>query len=247
MGFLKKVLCLLIYNSSFPAVAQVDKQVNSIGEITNLDQAKYSKVMDKVNFDDVENNQRINYGRINGSPFWKDDWKSAYLVLSKDQVFKADVRLNLVTKEIHFLMNDEELVADNLNFTKVIVYDNNDTVTFIRDIPDLFLNRKKLDAYLQVLNTGAYQLLKYTNRRVSSADSLFGTQKKYFFSDNIYYFLNFKDRTERIKKLNRENILSFLPSASKFAGWASDNKIDFNKETDVIRFLNYYNRLTPAN
>jgi hypothetical protein len=46
---------------------------------------------------------------------------------------------------------------------------------------------------------------------------------------------------KELKKLNKENVLEFLPSALAFHSWIAENKIDLRKEEDVIRFLVYYN------
>ncbi len=56
-------------------------------------------------------------------------------------------------------------------------------------------------------------------RKVGSADSLFGTQKKYFFTDDVFYHIWYNEKIERIKKLNKDNVIKFLPSASAYAAW----------------------------
>ena len=75
-----------------------------------------------------------------------------------------------------------------------------------------------------------------------SADSLFRTMKRYYFSDQVNYYVNNKyGQNTRLRKLSRENILETLRIVAADEEWINKNSIDFKKEEDVIRFLNYYN------
>jgi hypothetical protein len=193
---------------------------------------------------------RIPYDKIKGTPFWSDEYKLAVLYSGNNRVSIRPVKLNLATNEIYFFKNDEELVLENVDVTKLIFYKGKDTseiiTAFIRRVSDLFLWNKKTDDFIQVLNQGKYQLLKHTKRIVGDADSLFGTQKKYFFEDELNYFLKVNDKVEKVKKMNEEYILSLLPSSSNYKAWIKENNINFKKEDDVIRFLNYYNSHASA-
>ena len=193
---------------------------------------------------------RIPYDRVKGTPFWSDEYKSAALYSLNKRVSIRPVKLNLASNEIYFLKNDEELVLENVDVTKLIFYKGKDTseieTSFIRKVPDLVIWNKKTDDFIQVLNQGKYQLLKHTKRIVGDADSLFGTQKKYFFKDELNYFLKVNDKVEKVKKMNEEYILSLLPSSSNYKVWIKENNINFKKEEDVIRFLNYFNSQTST-
>jgi len=95
--------------------------------------------------------------------------------------------------------------------------------------------------YLQVLNEGAYQLLKLNEKTLGSADSLFGTLKRYFFKDESIYYINHEQALNTLKKLDRDNLLQFLPGSSGYNEWIKQNRINFKKEDDALRFVNYYN------
>jgi hypothetical protein len=212
------------------------------GQITNLAEAQHRQIISEIRFDGVDGTSgRIPYEKVKGSPFWRDEFIPAKIYTKTGQMYSAPIRLNLATNDIHFIKNDEEKVLVGLNVTKIVFNTGKDSVVLLGNIPHLFINNKKVDHYMMVLTPGDYQLLKYMNRKVGSADSLFRTQKRYFFTDEIYYFLHFNDRVERIKKLNKDAILEYLPLTSSFTAFVEQNKIDFRKEADVIRFLNYYN------
>lgn len=223
------------------AFCQTVQYNGATGQIANLAEAKSQKIIEEVRFDEPEGNKRIPYYRIKGSPFWKDEFLPAKILTTTGQMYLMPVRLNLVTHEIHFLKNNEEMVLIELSIDKIVFYPGKDSVVFLGNIPYPLINQKKIYGYVQVLNIGNCQLLKYVKRVVNSADSLFRTQKRYFFSNEVKYFLRYNEKIERIKRLNEDNITKFLPSASSYTSWINENKIDFKNEDDVIRFLNHYN------
>lgn len=241
------ILSNLIFISA-PAQQQgATMQTNSFGEITNLKDAKFNRVIEEMGVDGMNNagSDRIPYSRITGSPFWKDDWQQAYLYKNNKLLGVLPAKLNFGTNEIYIIRNEEELAVNEGDVTSIIFRNEKDSsaakAVFTGYVPNLFLNNKKLDDFVQVLNEGNRQLLKYTNRYVVAGDSLFHTLKRYYFSDRVYYFLKSSDKVEKIKKLNKDNLLVLLPSSSSFSAWIEANNIDFKREADVITFLNYYN------
>lgn len=193
-----------------------------------------------------ELNNRIPYSKIKGSSFWNSDFDLATIYSDNKILGIVPAKLNLVTNELHFYsISNKELVLTGSPVSKIVFHKNNDTSTtsavFLGQVENLVAGKKPVNKLVQQLNEGKYQLLKFTERQLKSADSLFGTQKRYFFADDVYYFMRFNEKVERIKKLNRENMLQFLPSTTSYTGWIEKNKIDFKKEADAVRFLNYYN------
>lgn len=189
--------------------------------------------------------EKIPYSRIKGSPFWKDEWQLATLYSGKGKLSTIPIKLNLASNEIHFLKDENEMVLDDDKISTIVFHPDKDVSktaeVFIMNDDHMKLYDKKVKGFAQVVNSGTHRLLKYTLRKVNSADSLFGTQKKYFFTDEIYYFLWHNDQIERIKKLNKDQVTQYLPSSSKYSEWINENRIDFRKESDVVRFLNHYN------
>jgi hypothetical protein len=190
----------------------------------------------------------IPYSRVKGSPFWKDEWQLASLYSEDNLIGIAPVRINLATNDIHFLQNNQELVATDQNkITAIIFHPGSDTsltiAAFMKDLSKYSVDNKDLNVVMQVMNYGKYELLKYTNRKVSSADSLFGTQKRYFFKDEVSYYLKSDNIVQTVRKLSEDNFYELIPASTTGANrkWIKENKINFKKEEDIIRFLNYYN------
>ncbi|MGZ8557128.1 MAG: hypothetical protein ACXWWC_02275 [Chitinophagaceae bacterium] len=192
--------------------------------------------------------KKIPLSRIKGSPFWKEEWQLASLYDNNAQRINiVPVRLNLATNELHFMWKEQELVAgDNTKINLIVFHNNNDSSSigtmFIKNIPDLVLDKKPLTAFVQVMNTGNCQLLKYTSRGVyPGEDSLFGTQKTYIFRDVNFYFLKTGHKVEKIKKLNTEHFLEHIPEGAAYKEWIKQNNLSFKKDEDLVFFLNYYN------
>ena len=152
-------------------------QYNSMGELTNLKDAVSAVTVEEfgIEFPGGQNNERISYSKIKGSRFWKDEWQNAYLYSNTGYIGSMPLRINLVTGELHFLKNSEEFILTDDFITKIIFV--NDSSTFISHVPNLLVNKKPVDNFVQVLNSGRYQLLKYLKRNVASTDSLFHTLK----------------------------------------------------------------------
>lgn len=207
--------------------------------ITNLSDAKFSKVVEDVNFNGLGGNFRIPFSMIRGSRFWKEDWELADLFTASAKASNVEIKLNLLTGEIHFKKDNEEMVIEGLRVEKIFF--KKDSITFLANVPNLYVQNNKMNAPVLLLSSGKYQLLKYIQRNLATADSLFRTQKRYYFSDRIYYFLKHNDVVEPIKKLSKENLFKLLPSANSYNEWAVKNNINFKKEEDVILFINHYN------
>lgn len=191
--------------------------------------------------------QTVPYSEIAGSAFFQHQWAKAYLYDHRDTflgIYKA--RLNFVTNELHYLdKTSAERAALPGTLNKIIFIKNTDSTaietvfkTNIEEISKLATCKK---CFVQELNQGSVKLLKITNRLLKTKDSLFGTIKKFFFYDEVEYFLQFNEKFERIKKLNRENLFSLLPNSSSYKEWIAEQKLQFKKENDFIYFINYYN------
>lgn len=190
----------------------------------------------------------IPYTRIKGSPFWNDDWRPATLYDNNYEVIgRMPVKLNLATGELYYLKNGEPLVVADDLVRKVVVH--TDTVSFgvhavfVNFMPFIYVYDKKINDYVQVFHTGPAILIKYTQREMKVADSLLGTQKRYYFADNDYYFLQLNNKVERLKKLNKDLLFSLLPGAYNLQEWIQANKLDLREEEDVIKFIEHYNSI----
>jgi hypothetical protein len=190
---------------------------------------------------------RLPYERITGSPFYTEEWQLASLTgANEKEKWLCKVKINLATGELYYQDKEgNELVTDDGLIHKVVLHRNDDTSTvvaiFILTPERVRLNQVQRNSYMRVMNSGSYQLLKLTIKNLNAADSLFGTMKRYFFRDEEVYFIYHTEMMNSLRKLDKENLLQYLPGSSAYNDWAKQNKINFKKEEDVLHFMNYYN------
>lgn len=188
----------------------------------------------------------IPYDKIQGSPFWKDGYQLAVLYGDgPGEKWVAKTRLNLNTAEVHFLgKNGEELVAPQGLVKKILFCAGGDSskpdAEFRYNYGETQLINNGKSYYVQLMNAGNYQLLKLDRRPVITADS-FHIAKRYYFKEDVKYFMKYNNKTAALKKLTRDNILPWLPGDSATGNWIERQQINFKKEDDIVRFLDYYN------
>jgi hypothetical protein len=220
-------------------------QFTGDGSITNnFRDAVFPARSTAINIDDPEHrleSSSIPYDQITGSPFWNDSLKIARLYSSKSYQGIYPVRLNFATNEIYFQRDLEELVLTEDLITRIVFPGKDDSAVFISHVPNMLLNGKPIDAFIQVLNSGNYQLLKFLRRKVVAVETPSRTSKSYHFANEVSYFIKVDKRIEFIRKLSKENILLFLPRASSLDSWSKENNISFKNENDIVRVLTYYN------
>lgn len=238
MKFANHILTCLYFLCSFSGHGQPPLPKIPDG-VAGPDFGANSRGVTEVRFGKI-NNDRVNLADIQGSPFWKAEWQNAIVYINDVRAGRLKVKLNFATDDLHYLKDSEELVLADVNITKLI-FDKVDSAVFVKNAFDLRLDKKPLDAFIQVMNDGDYQLLKYTSRKVNVSDSLLSASKRYIFKDEIFYFIKSKNKVERVKKLGKDAVLGFLPATSAFSEWIVASNINFELEPDVIRFLNYYN------
>jgi hypothetical protein len=187
------------------------------------------------------------YDEINGQPFWKSNWSKAYFYDSRDTLlgsFRA--RFNFITNEVHYLDKtavEKAIIPGTLN--KVIFMQEADSAViatvFKANIPEIERKATCKNCFAQELNQGDIKLLRITRRLLKSKDSLFYTIKRYYLEDETEYFIQNGKLYNRVKKLNKDEVLSFIPGSSAYNKWIKEKGLRLNKEEDLLIFLNHYN------
>lgn len=188
----------------------------------------------------------IPWSRVTGSPFWNDNWRLASLYDKNDKIIATlPVRLNLNTSSVHYIdQKGEELSLDPEGIRMVVFLQ--DTLTgpgavFISYVPNAYFGETKNNNYLQVLNQGKVSLLAYNRRYVGNGDSSSPGQQRYYYKNEVSYYIATNNKVERLKKLGKDQVFMLLPGANAFDGWVTENKLNMKKEADIKRFIDYYN------
>ena len=92
-----------------------------------------------------------------------------------------------------------------------------------------------------MLLEGKVALYKYIKRSVSSADSMFGTLKRYYFSTNQLYFIKYNNKITHLKKMNEDAVFEIVPPDDAMTKWISTNKMNLKREEDLVAYLKKWN------
>ena len=192
------------------------------------------KTPDKVKDDD-----------ISGSPYFDEQWNKAIIVLQNNEAVKvAKLKIDFYRNEVHYIYSlGVELVAISSVIKKVFVFDRKDSTK----IKAIFQQITGVDgntatAFVQVLNNGNTELLKYTHVIVFDRgfDAIAGKDNYSFVTKVTYCLLN-KGVVTLIKNLDKDNVLAVVPPLADTESWLKNNKNKLKNETDIINYFNYYN------
>ena len=240
---MKKMLLLLCIVSSYVASAQVWAEFGPGGG---------DRQGSLIVYNSQQLNNRVAYENIKGIPYWRNDYMPAMLYAPGNKLYGTfRARVNLATREIEYInKKNEELAAYPDELVRAVFVDPTDTTKIIsifrNDLAEVNLQYIKRNKryYTQELNQGPVKLLKVCDRELRTGDSMLRTMKSYYFVDDIEYFIQHENRIEKLKKLNKEEVMKFLPQPPSIEAWIKDNHISFTREEDVLRLLEYYNQAT---
>lgn len=206
--------------------------------------AAYTLAVHEVNFEGVDSKSsaRLPYDRIKGSPYNVDGFTAAnfFKSVKGKWVGTVQARLNLATHEVHFIgENGKEFIAP-AELSGVVEFGPKEK--YIRNVFGLMVNNKPLLGYAQELVDGEATLLKFTKRYVASADSMFGTLKRYYFASNQYYFIQTASTVTQLKKMSQDILELILPPTGEMNLWIKKNALNFRREEDVIKYVQEWNR-----
>lgn len=193
-------------------------------------------------------NKKVPYNNITGIAYWKNDYYPAFLYGPGNRKYGLTwVRLNLATHEVEFVAKNEEIQAANqAEVSRVIVVDPSDSskvITIFRnDIAEVNVNYIKQGKlfYVQEMNPGPVKLLKVTHRELKVGDSMLRTMKRFYFADRYDYYIQQSNRVDKLKRLDKDELLKLLPRTPELENYLAENKVAFKKEEEVMRLLGVY-------
>lgn len=246
LRFIVMNLVALLLGAS--TIAQTERGMSYL-PVPDLSTASYTLAVHEVNFEGVSNlgKQRLTYDQVKGSPFYNDDFQQAEIFMADGRSLgRYMVKFNLLTQEFHFLGKDNaEMVVPNDLARKIVVYDKSDTAlqktVFVRTLDFTSQSGKPMGEYAEQLNNGQAILYKIAKKNVVTADSLFGTLKRYYFGTTYTYFIGMNGRVTQLKKLSEDAIITALPAIGKLEDWARKNNINLKKEEGVLALMQQWN------
>jgi hypothetical protein len=155
--------------------------------------------------------------------------------------------VNLATNEIEYLNKENQalaafpdqvsraVVVDEKDSNKIVTVFRNDMAEVNQAYP------KVVRHYVQEMNQGPVKLLKVYNRQLKEGDSLV-IYKRYYFIDQPDYFVQVNNRVEKLRRLDADEVMQYIPQSPELDAYIKQNKINFKKEKDVLKVFEFYNQ-----
>lgn len=193
----------------------------------------------------TEKRAAVNYEDVSGTPYFNSKWLPAVLILAGNVSLKLDkVRLDLYTAEISYIdSTGKEMVAGSDVVKKVFFIDSRDTLKNTAVFQKINgVEGKPQGAYIQVLNSGKVELLKFSQvvTNNSGYDALAGKDKISFVPKVDYYVLN-DGVVNPLKTFGKDAVLAIVPANNVAQAWLDTNKNKLKTEADIIKFFIYCN------
>ncbi len=236
---LRILLSGLLFLSLVEAKAQLQTFDVAGGSAGNYGSVRYNnpaaigqKTVDKLTYSDVR-----------GRCFWSDEWSPGLLFLKGGNAIKMrQVKLNLYTNDVHYIDNSgSELVANSGLIKKIILFSTEDTLKVTAAFQSLIgLTKDDKEHYFQVMNEGAFQLLKNVSVtiRKSDYDPLLG-RSEFNFVSSTNYFLKDKVSIKPLKGLNKSSVFSILEPTPEAEEWLKSTKNKVKNEEDIIALFSF--------
>jgi hypothetical protein len=193
---------------------------------------------------------------ITGSKYLVNEWSEGYLVI-KDSVFSYQEKM------LFDQIDNNIILSNDIENEGVIVYDN-DVTGFIISKDGIKEEGRYFTKINYSLFDGEYQKTKFYEvvNNFEKTNYLIKDTEKYLYDPNrssnlvtnnnfgkeykerITYYIKNNTRKYISTKLNKKHVLNALDDKrSEIITYSKRNKIDFNKEFDIAKVLNYYHSL----
>lgn len=187
----------------------------------------------------------LELGDIEGTPFWDERWNPGFLTLRNGSTVKLnELKVNQYSHEVHYLSNGAEMSADGLQVTKVVLMKAKDTTQVLAKFEALAdLDASAKVSFYRVANEGRYRLLELQKATVktSAYDPSLGkkenrwlTKSRWVIADNALL--------QPLGDLDKDKILAAVKADANAEAWLRSNKNKLKSESDVVAFLNYWNK-----
>jgi hypothetical protein len=182
--------------------------------------------------------------QLNGTPFFSDEWMKGIITLSDGKSYKGErLRVDLLNTKLFFVNQDGQEKVCVSAVDRVLLLDsvNGRVYHFIHSYtlpvhPDL-----KDSAWLEVLQPGKAELIKYQKKELierasyaSAPEDIIKTQSRYYLLHNkrLYKVAAFRDL---------KNILA--DRKTEIDAYITKQQPSWKNETDIINLVAYYNSL----
>lgn len=187
----------------------------------------------------------IEAGReIEGSPFFKDEWMSADVIIDKIWYGNVNAKLSFFTGKVHVKI-DSSTYTVNAMIEELWLY-GPDSLNGERYIfrTGYFKDPELVNTCLQVLSDGKVQFLKFRKAFAEEYPVPFENPRVRFSFNNTYYIYGPSKELVKVK-LTKDAIVAAVPEmyAEQLQKLIDDKKTKFKSEASVTELLDAFNKL----
>lgn len=182
---------------------------------------------------------------IDGSPFFSDGWKKAYIVLADKQVFKdIPVRLNLLNTQVHYLdAKGQEMIAIP-PIKEVFITDSalEKNYRFVHYTVFQANTRNRQKSWYLWLLTGGADLYKIYSKSLNEQRLYGSATTRQFIETREKYFVLYRDEFYEIKK--PKDLIKIFPQHSKqIEEFSKKINSKLSTEDQLVEMVEFFNSI----
>lgn len=180
---------------------------------------------------------------IAGSPFLLPTWENGMFTFADGrQISTFQLRYDLSTGELQAKNNEVVLIITNPIHAFVLKPANSPELLFQNGFAAV--EQQDAKTFYQVLQNGAYRLLKLTRKQIVTLSQYSGPDTREYQSIETYYIAREDGTVVRIRK-DKSSVLKALPdSEGKLAAWMSKTGNTCKSEAALAAVIKAFNEKT---
>ena len=180
--------------------------------------------------------------KLKGSPYLFEGWAKGSVVLEDGKSYNdLGLMYDVLADRVIFKSDIGKMQAFTVRVKEFTIDTDKGQHTFRSGFPAIDGGSDR--SYYQVLAEGNTKLLKRTTKQITEAIEPGAITMSKKLQDNIKYYVLIDNKIVRVKK-DKKAILALLKNKSaELENYISSNKLNFKNEDDIVKLVNYYNRL----
>jgi hypothetical protein len=182
------------------------------------------------------------YGNIQGSAFYKEEWHKGYIILKGNRVIKnISLSYNIYENQIYYLQDSQALVLDaSIPVEEFGIYDHkedsNQITIFRCGFPSTGRNNEK--TFYQIMANDKIELLKHYSKSIIESVNLASAPDKSFFDSETWFIYNAAEKNITQIKKNKNSLEDALPQYSSIIQSIIDQKnLKLKTENDLALLI----------
>jgi hypothetical protein len=181
--------------------------------------------------------------KLKGSPYLFDSWAKGSVLLEDGKSYN-DLALmyDVLADRVIFKSDLGKMQAFSVRVKEFTVDLEGGNQTFRSGFPAI--DGGTINSYYHILTDGNTKFLKKISKQITEGIEPGDITMSKKLQNNVKYYIFIDNKLLRVKK-DKKAILSLLNSkaSADLENYISSNKLNLKNEDDIVKLINYYNRL----